>query len=159
MSFTVSQIHFLLLASSSGRVHTYGDEDGLYNFYVELYKIILQQGAKEAKKELKRTLPVISKRGSKDDMSIACVYDDSNPSITISLLIKYQISQVEKDIIEVQNKIDQLKKKISNLNDNVSLSSSEQIVLNYAQKDVDELMKKLNQLNDKKSKLSAEIGV
>lgn len=144
---------------SDGIDDTYGDEDGLYNFYVELYKIILQRGAKEAKKELKKTLPVISKRGSKDDMSIACVYDDSNSIETIDLLIKYQISQLEKDVIEVQNKIEQLKQKISNLNDNVNLSSSEQIVLNYAQKDVDELMKKLNQLNDKKSKLSAEIGV
>lgn len=144
---------------SDGIDDTYGDEDGLYNFYVELYKIILQRGAKEAKKELKKTLPIISKRGSKDDMSIACVYDDSNSIETIDLLIKYQISQLEKDVIEVQNKIEQLKQKISNLNDNVNLSSSEQIVLNYAQKDVDELMKKLNQLNDRKSKLSAEIGV
>jgi len=148
-----------IFLGSDGIDDTYGDEDGLYNFYVELYKIILQRGAKEAKKELKKTLPVISKRGSKDDMSIACVYDDSNSIETIDLLIKYQISQLEKDVIEVQNKIEQLKQKISNLNDNVNLSSSEQIVLNYAQKDVDELMKKLNQLNDKKSKLSAEIGV
>ena len=114
---------------------------------------------KEAKKELKKTLPVISQRGSKDDMSIACVYDDSNSIETIDLLIKYQISQLEKDVIEVQNKIEQLKKKISNLNDNNNLNSSEQIVLNYAQKDVEELMKKLCLLNDKKSKLSAEIGV
>jgi len=144
---------------SDGIDDTYGDEDGLYNFYVELYKIILQRGAKEAKKELKKTLPIISKRGSKDDMSIACVYNDSNSIETIDLLIKYQISQLEKDVIEVQNKIEQLKKKISNLNDNNKLNSSEQIVLNYAQKDVEELMKKLCLLNDKKSKLSAEIEV
>ena len=121
---------------SDGIDDTYGDEDGLYNFYVELYKIILQRGAKEAKKELKKTLPIISKRGSKDDMSIACVYNDSNSIETIDLLIKYQISQLEKDVIEVQNKIEQLKKKISNLNDNNNLNSSEQIVLNYAQKEL-----------------------
>lgn len=143
---------------SDGIDDTYGDEDGLYNFYVELYKIILQQGGKEAKKELKRTLPIISERGSKDDMSIACVYDDSNPIQTIDLLIQYQISQLEKDIVEVQNKINQLKQKISNLSDNNNLSASEQIVLNYAQKDVEELMKKLGLLNNKKAKFSAEIG-
>lgn len=144
---------------SDGIDDTYGDEDGLYNFYVKLYKIILQQGAKEAKKELKRTLPVISKRGSKDDMSIACVYDDSNPSETINLLVNYQISQLEKEAIEVQNKIAQLKQKISNLSDNNNLSASERIVLNYAQKDIEELMKKLGLLNDKKAKLSVEIGI
>lgn len=143
-----------IFLGSDGIDDTYGDEDGLYNFYVELYKIILQQGAKEAKKELKRTLPVISKRGSKDDMSIACVYDDSNPSETINLLVNYQISQLEKEAIEVQNKIAQLKQKISNLNDNSNLSSSEQIVLGYAQKDVEELVKRLDTLNDKKAKLS-----
>lgn len=30
LSFTVSKIHFLLLASSSGRVHIYGEEDGAW---------------------------------------------------------------------------------------------------------------------------------
>lgn len=141
---------------SDGIDDTYGDEDGLYNFYVELYKIILQQGAKEAKKELKKTLPVISQRGSKDDMSIACVYDDSNPSETIEVLVAYQITQIDKDIVKVQDKIGQLKQKITNMTENGDLSSSEQIVLNYAQKDLEEMTNKLSMLNRKKETLSNE---
>lgn len=144
---------------SDGIDDTYGDEEGLYNFYIELYKIILQRGSKEAKKELKRTLPIISKRGSKDDMSIACVYDDSNASETIKSLVSYQINQLEKDIVGVQNKIDQLNQRIVSMSENNNLSSSEQIVLNYAQKDIEELNNKLGLLNAKKTKLSHEIDI
>ena len=141
---------------SDGLDDTYGDEEGLYNFYIELYKLILQKGAKEAKKELKRTLPIISQRGSKDDMSIACVYDDSNSEETLKLLIEYQVSQIDKDILDIENQINQLKEKIVGMNDKNNLSSSEQIDLSYAHKNIEKLINKLNLLNDKKAKLYDE---
>ena len=142
---------------SDGLDDTYGDEEGLYNFYIELYKLILQKGTKEAKKELKKTLPIISQRGSKDDMSIACVYDDSHSEETLKLLIEYQVGQIEKDILDIENQISQLKEKIVGMNDKDNLSSSEQIGLSYAHKNVEKLINKLNLLNDKKAKLYGEI--
>lgn len=142
---------------SDGLDDTYGDEEGLYNFYIELYKLILQKGAKEAKKELKRTLPIISQRGSKDDMSIACVYDDSYSEETIKLLIEYQVCQIDKDILDIENQISQLKEKIVGMNDKDNLSSSQQIDLNYAHKNIEKLINRQNLLNDKKAKLYEEI--
>lgn len=143
---------------SDGIDDTYGDENGLYNLYIELYKLILQKGAKEAKKELKRTLPIISKLGSKDDMSIACVYDDSNSVMTLKSLVTYQIGQLEKEILAVSEKKNQLDEKVVIMTDRDNLSSSEQIELNYALKDAEKLINKLNQLNDKKLMLYNEIG-
>ena len=142
---------------SDGMDDTYGDEDGLYNFYIELYKLILQKGAKEAKRELKKSLPIISKHGSKDDMSIACVYDDSNATEILKLLVEYQICQIEIELQEVGDKINQLNEKISVMKQKHDLSSSEQIDLSYTQKDLDKLIGKLSKLNDKKMKLSNEI--
>ena len=142
---------------SDGMDDTYGDEEGLYNFYIELYKLILQKGAKEAKRELKKSLPIISKHGSKDDMSIACVYDDSNATEILKLLVEYQICQIEKEIQEIHDKINQLNEKIAVLNLKTDLSQSEKIELSYTQKDLDKLIGKLSKLNDKKIKLSNEI--
>ena len=142
---------------SDGIDDTYGDEEGLYNFYIELYKLILQKGAKEAKRELKKSLPIISKHGSKDDMSIACVYDDSNSAEFLKLLVEYQVCQIEIELQEVGDKINQLNEKISVMKQKNDLSSSEQIDLNYTQKDMDKLIGKLSKLNDKKMKLSNEI--
>ena len=149
---------FAVFLGSDGLDDTYGDEEGLYNFYIELYKLILQKGGKEAKKELKRTLPIISKRGSKDDMSIACVYDDSNSAMILKSLVTYQIGLLEKEISAVSKKKKQLDEKIVIMTDRDNLSSSEQIELNYAQKDIEKLINKLNQLDDKKLMLYNEIG-
>ena len=142
---------------SDGIDDTYGDEEGLYNFYIELYKLILQKGAKEAKRELKKSLPIISKHGSKDDMSISCVYDDSNSAEFLKLLVEYQVCQIEIELQEVGDKINQLNEKISVLNLKTDLSQSEKIELSYTQKDLDKLIGKLSKLNDKKMKLSNEI--
>ena len=142
---------------SDGIDDTYGDEEGLYNFYIELYKLILQKGAKEAKKELKKSLPIISKHGSKDDMSIACVYDDSNATEILKLLVEYQICQIAKEIQEIDDKINQLNEKIAVFNLKTDLSQSEKIDLSYTEKDLDKLIGKLSKLNDKKMKLSNEI--
>ena len=142
---------------SDGIDDTYGDEEGLYNFYIELYKLILQKGAKEGKRELKKSLPIISKHGSKDDMSIACVYDDSNATEILKLLVEYQVCQIEIELQEVGDKINQLNEKIAVLNLKTDLSQSEKIELSYTQKDLDKLIGKLSKLNDKKMKLSYEI--
>ena len=142
---------------SDGMDDTYGDEEGLYNFYIELYKLILQKGAKEAKRELKKSLPFISKHGSKDDMSIACVYDDSNSAEFLKLLVEYQVCQIEIELHEVGDKINQLNEKIAVLNLKTDLNQSEKIELSYTQKDLDKLIGKLSKLNDKKMKLSNEV--
>ena len=90
-------------------------------------------------------------------MSIACVYDDSYSDETIKLLIEYQVCQIDKDILDIENQISQLKEKIVGMNNKDNLSSSEQIDLNYAHKNIEKLINKLNLLNDKKAKLYGEI--
>jgi hypothetical protein len=89
-------------------------------------------------------------------MSIACVYDDSHSEETIKLLIEYQVNQIDKDILNIENQISLLKEKIVGMNDKNNLSSSEQIDLNYAHKNIEKLINRQNLLNDKKAKLYEE---
>lgn len=61
---------------SDGIDDSFGEEDNLYNFYVQLARGFAKDGYDATIADLTVTLPVLSKRGSQDDMSVAGWYDE-----------------------------------------------------------------------------------
>ena len=93
------------------------------------------QEEKKAQKTLESDLPEISKRGSKDDMSVAVVYDDTD---IVSVAIQIVNNQMERNVRkreEIEDKINRLKSKIENC-ETAPLSESERIEMEYAKKDL-----------------------
>ncbi len=122
---------------SDGIDDTYGDRDKLTDFYIRLYKEIVLTSQNKAEQVLKRDLPVISKIGSKDDMSIACVYN-SNPirkRQIFLLMSQWQLRNLHIQTNELENKIQFLKSKIEAVNTIEKLTEQQRIELQYAKND------------------------
>lgn len=92
--------------ASDGIDDTFGDGGGLYNFYRKICYNIIKSGD-EYIYELERSLPMISEKGSKDDISIAGCYN-YNQLISSEEFIVAQI--------ELENQRSKLTKLNSDLN-------------------------------------------
>lgn len=65
-----------IFLGSDGIDDSFGEEENLYNFYVQLAKSFAKDGYDVTTADLEATLPILSKRGSQDDMSVAGWYDE-----------------------------------------------------------------------------------
>ena len=122
---------------SDGLDDSFGDGEVLNNFYIQLYKQIIKSGNETANNVLKKSLPEISARGSKDDMSVACIYSDSDLKRVFELLITYQKEWQQTLINNAEDKFKACLSKIDSFGNPEKLSQDQQINLNYALKDKD----------------------
>lgn len=132
---------------SDGIDDTYGDGDRLTDFYIRLYKEIATSSPKQVLKTLESDLPRISKRGSQDDMSIACVfwkYPERRRQNAL-LMSQWQLSKLHQESEELENKKTGLREKIEQLKDIRELSESQRIELTYAQNDLGRVQDTLEQ--------------
>ena len=130
--------HFPLAVflGSDGLDDSYGDGKYLYSFYIEIFKLLMRKGEIKTLKTLMHDLPVISKMGSKDDMSVASIYDDKNPIDTFLMLSRYQESQLQIDSQSQEQIIQDLNQKINDFGDPDDLIKSKMIDLQYAKNDL-----------------------
>lgn len=156
---------------SDGIDDSFGEEANLVNFYVQVAKSLIKDGCDSVSEELKSTLPVLSKRGSQDDMSVACIYDDIKIRSIFKDLIEWQIKVTQSKIFSVNNRIVNLIAKRSAIEKVHPQTKSEQIETQYAQKDIERayeekkvLVAKINALLKEKNgnlfvPYSDEIGI
>lgn len=142
---------------SDGIDDSYGDGEILNNFYIQLFKIIIRKGAETAEKELRKSLPIISQRGSKDDMSVACVYNDTALIAMHNYLTAYQQKVMEKDLSVIDDKKHKLEQKILNFGDPEELDNSQLINLEYAKKDLAKTEEQAKRLKRHLTSLKGEI--
>lgn len=141
---------------SDGLDDSYGDGENLINFYIQLYKIILRNGKDEALKELEKSLPVISQRGSKDDISIATIFNDKDINSIFLLLNAYQLTKVEDAFDEIECKISTLQEKIEGFGSEETLERSKQISLQYAKNDLARAEEQAKRIKSKRTYLKGE---
>ena len=142
---------------SDGMDDSYGDGENLYNFYANLYKQIAKSGVDVASNMLNSWLPEISKIGSKDDMSVACIFDDHEINLNFYAIIEYQKSVIESQILEHNEKIEALHKKIDDYDEESKLSRSEKINLDYDRNDLNKIISSVKQARKKLRDLQDEI--
>lgn len=153
--------HFPLAVclGSDGVDDSFGDGELLYNFYVELMKITTKKdGSKAAMKALRRDLPLISQRGSKDDMSVACVYQQMDSLHFKRLLYGWQKDRTEEAFNATEGQVMTLQQKVESLEAKErtgELTKHEQINLGYARKDLERNCQEAKQL---KKRLTAYKG-
>lgn len=122
---------------SDGIDDSFGEEANLVNFYVQVAKSLIKDGCDSVSEELKSTLPVLSKRGSQDDMSVACIYDDIKINAVYSLFIDYQIAVVKSKILSINNKIQNAIDKKSKLRRTLVKNEKVKVELHYAIADIE----------------------
>ena len=145
-----------IFLGSDGLDDSYGDGEQLYNFYANLFKQIAKSGKEEAYNVLKRSLPKISKIASKDDMSVACVYDDSNLEHDFYTMCNYQRDFLNKEREKLLEENSVLEQKIESYGLESTLDESAKINLLYAQKDQERLDKRWKNVYNKFEKLDKE---
>lgn len=119
---------------SDGMDDSYGDGENLTNFYIQLYKLIAKQGKGKVLKELMKSLPLISQHGSKDDMSVVCIYEENRLQKNTINLVDYQLQLTDNQRDDARKKIMELQQKIDTYGNPEILSKSDQIIFQYATK-------------------------
>ena len=84
---------------SDGVDVSFGEEHNLVNFYTNVINHLATKGLLEVESEIVEDLPELSRRGSKDDMSLAFVYDENGVSHVYDLWNNDRI----KDVVPVQD--------------------------------------------------------
>ncbi len=150
------QFPIAVFLGSDGLDDSYGDGENLYNFYIEIFKLLIRKGHDKTLKTLVHDLPLISKMGSKDDMSVASIYDDSEPVGTFLMLSRAQESQLQSKAQSLEQRIVDLIHKIDDFGDPEKLVKSQLIELQYAKNDLQRAYKSRNKNKNKIASIKRE---
>ena len=142
---------------SDGIDDSFGETKNMVNFYIQVLKLINKEGHDNALANIKDTLPQLSKIGSKDDMSLSCIYDDGALAYKIKYLISWQRHNVEQSLFDVNNRILKLKEEIKCLVNSDLRNQKSMINYQYAQKNLTKAFDLKKTLANKWNKFSEEL--
>lgn len=142
---------------SDGIDDSFGETENMVNFYIQVLKFINKEGHDNALVNIKDTLPQLSKIGSKDDMSLSCLYNDGALAEKINYLINWQRHNVEQSLFDVNKRILKLKEEIKCLGNNDLRNQKLMINYQYAQKDLTKAFELKKTLANKWNTFSEEL--
>lgn len=142
---------------SDGIDDSFGATENMVNFYVQVLKLINKEGHDKASVNIQETLPQLSKIGSKDDMSIACVYDEKSLSKKVKFLVGWQRRNIENQLFDVNNRILKYKEEIIRLGNCDLRNQKLMIDFQYAKNDLSKAFEQKHSLANKWNKFSEEI--
>ena len=143
---------------SDGIDDSFGETENMVNFYVQILKMLTNEGEVHAIENLKETLPQLSKIGSKDDMSVACLYDEEKLKEGIKSLIAWQKNYVEAELMAINAKIDRLNEKKLMLESQDRTTPKNQIECGYVQKGLEQADETRRALDERLAKFSTELS-
>ena len=128
------QFPWAVFLGSDGMDDSFGEDPNLVNFYIQVIKMLVTEGREATISSIESDLPQLSKIGSKDDMSVAFVYNIEELKAHITDFIQYQIDLVKEGIRQVDERIAKLVEKQEYLRDPYDEKS--RIEAEYAQQDI-----------------------
>lgn len=144
-----------IVLGSDGLDDSLGETSNLANFYIQILKMLSNEGIEATEQSLKETLPQLSKIGSKDDMSVACVFNFEEVKNNIHIFIHYQLDLVNEKLYAIEQRLDSLVKRrdsLLTLKDNKS-----QIEYRYTLQDVEKTVIELKNYANKYNLIAAEL--
>ena len=142
---------------SDGVDGSFGDTRGLVDFYVGILKLIGRSGREDAEAELGNVLPELSRRGSGDDVSVACCYDERAVGQALVSLTKWQLSCVEADMNAARSRMRSLEAELQKYQGRGSLSGKDRIDYDLCLKEIDRADESRKELNQRYSGLAEEL--
>lgn len=143
---------------SDGIDDTFGDGNLLTDFYIRIFKEIAFKGRDKTLDALKKDLPKISKVGSKDDMSVACVYEDSNMKQNYLIIAEWSLQNLDEQAKTLNDQMAVLKAKIEAYGDEEKLDQNGRINLDYAKKELERAEAKLVKVKNMRHGLKSVAG-
>lgn len=150
-------IPMAVVLGSDGVDGSFGDTRGLVDFYVGILKIIGRSGGEDAEAELGNVLPELSRRGSGDDVSVACCYDERAVGQALGSLTKWQLSCVRADMESARSRMRSLEAELQKYQGRGSLSGKDRIDYDLCLKEIDRADESRKELNQRYSGLAEEL--
>ena len=129
------QYPWAIFLGSDGMDDSFGEDTNLVNFYIQVVKMLVTEGKEATIASIESDLPQLSKIGSKDDMSVAFVYNIDELKSHIAEFIQYQIDLVKDNIYQMDKRIASLNEKLSNLA--ILSDEKSRIEADYAHQDIE----------------------
>lgn len=135
-----------IFLGSDGMDDSFGPIENLVDFYMQVIKL-LAKDEDAAIKSIIETLPVLSKRGSQDDVSVAFIFHRDAIDNMLPAIITSQIESIEKQINDIGNKMNDLQAKLESITG--ATDNKSEIERNYASSDIERCKASLDRLNNK----------
>ena len=121
---------------SDGMDDSFGEDPNLVNFYIQVVKMLVTEGREATIKSIESDLPQLSKIGSKDDMSVAFIYNIDELKAHITDFIQYQIDLVKEAIHQTDERIFTLSDKLKTTGISIHSDEKSRIEADYARQDI-----------------------
>lgn len=102
--FVTEEIPSAVFCGSDGIDDSYANVEEMYALYRSILKIFVEHGIEVGKSEIKEYLPVLTKRGSGDDVSIALIMDIQRVTeLTPVFTVQTELFNLENELKEKQH--------------------------------------------------------
>ena len=149
---------------SDGMDDSFGEDPNLVNFYIQVVKMLVADGKEATIKSIESDLPQLSKIGSKDDMSVAFIYNIDELKAHITDFIQYQIDLVKVSIRQINDRIKMLQDKLKTAGISIISDEKSRVEIDYARQDIqranenrERLLMKYNLLDQQLAKAICEL--
>lgn len=99
-----------LFMGSDGMDDSFGTTENLAYFYSTMLKMFIKEGYEISVEEIESYLPLLSAKGSRDDMSVAGILDYSRMSALFPFLLAKEIEKAQNEIENAEGKITESEK-------------------------------------------------
>lgn len=148
-----------IFLGSDGIDDSFGETENMVNFYVQIAKMLGsgKDGRENALQSLKEDLPQLSKIGSKDDMSVAGLFDFKELQNAKANLLQWQINRLDAKLSIANSQKDALIEKRDRLEPVKDESQQNTIEYNYVLSDIQRTEQSIVVLEKQLSKLKEEL--
>ena len=95
----------IVFLGSDGIDDSFGETTNMVNFYAQVAKMLANDPMEDCINSIQTTLPELSARGSQDDMSVACVFDDVLLGVVSKNITEWQQRNVLETIRKLNERI------------------------------------------------------
>lgn len=150
----------IVFLGSDGLDDSFGETENMVNFYVQVAKLLGsgKNGRENAIQSLKEDLPQLSKIGSKDDMSVAILFDFNELQKVRKNLLQWQIDRIESKLSQSTEHLENLVAKKEKLEPVMGANLQNTIEYNYVLTDIQRVELNIGVLHNQLSKLKEELN-
>ena len=147
---------YAVLLGSDGLDDSFGEDKNLINFYIQLLKMAFTTGLDKTKETVDADLPILSKRGSQDDMSVSVIWDES-AGYAVHEMTEWQLSITNGELNQNKARIHKFHKERKSLECVKDSNTKALIDYEYAVKEISAAIEIRKKLIDRFNSLAREM--
>jgi len=149
---------YAVILGSDGLDDSFGEDKNLVNFYIQLLKMAFTEPFDKTKETVDADLPILSKRGSQDDMSISVIWDEKVSDYAVKELTEWQLNTIIGELNQNKARIHKFHKERRLLIDVRKDNPKAAIDYDYAVKEIISAIKVRKKLIERYNVLSKELN-